>query len=147
MQQVNTDGALNQRQVEQIYNKEVGEAIKSAFENVSGARANAIGQHYTDGLSLAHKGLAQTQNGLAQTQKGLALVNKDALGLANNGLIIMQTAQMIGLINVMSAFDKVASTAPALQQSQNIELGQRIGDMINQTAMGNRPTVSLIPDL
>jgi len=169
MQQVNTDGALNQRQVEQIYNKEVGEAIKSAFENASGVRANAMGQHYTDGLaqtqkglaqtqkglaqtqkSLAQtqKGLAQTQKGLAQTQKGLAQVNKDALGMSKHGgPNIMQTSQMVSAINVMSAFDKVASTAPALQQSQNIGLGQRIGDVINQTAMGNRPTVSLIPDL
>jgi len=154
MQQVNTDGALSQTQAVKIYNQEVGEAIKNVFENASGARANAIGQHYTDGLSLAHKGLAQTQSGLAQTQsglaqtqKGLAQVNKDGLGLANNGLIIMQTAQMVGLINVMSAFDKVASTAPALQQSQNIELGQRIGDVIGQIAMAQKPTVSLIPDL
>jgi len=155
MQQLNTDAALSQTQAVKIYNQEVGEAIKNAFENASGARANAIGQYYTDGLSLAHKGLAQTQsglaqtqNGLAQTQQGLAQVNKDALGMSKHGgPIIMQTAQMVSLVNVMSAFDKVASTAPALKQSQNIELGQRIGEVISQTAMGNRPTVSLIPDL
>ena len=144
MQQVNTDGALNQTQAVKIYNQEVGEAIKNAFENASGNSATALGQHYTDGLSLAHKGLAQTQNGLAQTQKGLAQtqkglaqVNKDALGMSKHGgPIIMQAAQMANAVNVMSAFDKVASTAPALQQSQNIGLGQRIGDIINQTALG-----------
>ena len=145
MQQVNTDGALNQRQVEQIYNKEVGEAIRSTFENASGARANAIGQHYTDGLSLAQKGLAQTQSGLANKQ-GLAQVNKNTLGMSKyGGPNIMQTAQMVSLINVMSAFDKVA--VATLQQSQNIELGQRIGDVISQTAIGNKPVISLIPDL
>ena len=55
-----------------------------------------------------------------------------------------------GASKVMEAFNTSMSNVAnnsALNQRQNIALGQRIGLVISQVAIGNRPTVSLIPDL
>jgi hypothetical protein len=41
----------------------------------------------------------------------------------------------------------VSNVAPALQESQNLHLAGQIGVMIQQTAIGNKPSISLIPDL
>jgi hypothetical protein len=136
MQQLAANGALNQRQVEQIYNKEVGEAIKNAFENASGNRANAMGQHYKDGLNLAQKEvLAHRKIESHNAQKDVLAHRKIE---SYNATIMNSASKVLEAFN--TAMSSVANNS-TLQQSQNIGLGQRIGDVINQTALGLRDPV------
>ena len=141
------------------------EGIAKAFTNATGAYAKSLGQAYKEGLNQAQKGLSQTQNGLAQTQNGLNQVQK-GLGQTQQGLgqvqkslnqtqqglnqtqnslgmVLRSTVQMASAANVMSSFDRVIAQtagATALQQSQGIGLCNMIGDVINQTAIGNKAT-------
>ena len=59
----------------------------------------------------------------------------------------MSTVKMASAANVMSAYSQaISNAATALRQTQG-SLSNTIGDVINQTAIGNRSTISLIPDL
>jgi len=118
MQQVAANDALNQTQVEKIFSQAVLESVKSVA-------SDAIGSRLINGLQSAN-------------QQNLAQVNKDALGMIySSALIITQTAQMVSAVNVMSAYSNVVVNGVLiLEQNQSIGLGQRVGDMINHTALG-----------
>ena len=122
------------------------EGIAKAFTNATGAYAKSLGQAYKEGLNQASKqGLNQVQKGLGQTQQGLGQTQQ---GLANtNNAVFMSTVKMASAANVMSAYSQaISNAATALRQTQG-SLSNTIGDVINQTAIGNRSTISLIPDL
>ena len=122
------------------------EGIAKAFTNATGAYAKSLGQAYNEGLNQASKqGLNQVQKGLGQTQQGLGQTQQ---GLANtNNAVFMSTVKMASAANVMSAYSQaISNAATALRQTQG-SLSNTIGDVINQTAIGNRSTISLIPDL
>ena len=115
------------------------EGIAKAFTNATGAYAKSLGQAYKEGLNQASKqGLNQVQKGLGQTQQGLA---------NTNNAVFMSTVKMASAANVMSAYSQaISNAATALRQTQG-SLSNTIGNVINQTAIGNRSTISLIPDL
>ena len=122
------------------------EGIAKAFTNATGAYAKSLGQAYNEGLNQASKqGLNQVQKGLGQTQQGLGQTQQ---GLANtNNAVFMSTVKMASAANVMSAYSQaISNAATALRQTQG-SLSNTIGNVINQTAIGNRSTISLIPDL
>jgi hypothetical protein len=73
-------------------------------------------------------------------------VNKETLGLNKGaGPIIMKTVKMANASHVMSAFDVMVSNVAnsALQQSQNIVLGNRIGSVIEATSLGYKTSMSM----
>ena len=160
VQQTVTEGAIQNNQKVLAGNTRITtdpirntatEGIAKAFTNATGAYAKSLGQAYKEGLNQAQKGLSQTQNGLAQTQNGLNQVQK-GLGQTQQGLnqtqnslgmVLRSTVQMANAQNVVSSFDRVIAQtagAGALHQSQGIGLGNMIGDVINQTAIGNKAT-------
>ena len=74
---------------------------------------------------------------------------QETLGMSGKhaGAIIFSTTQLSNAVNVISAYSSIINNvagSPALQQSQNIELGSRIGDVINQTALGKTDRVKPI---
>ena len=168
VQQTATEGAIQNSQTalaghtriadESMRRNTATEAIAKAFTNATGAYAKSLGQAYKEGLNQAQRGLAQTQNGLAQTQRGLSQtqqglnqaqksLNQTQQGLNQTqnslGMVLRSTVQMANAQNVVSSFDRVIAQtagAGALHQSQGIGLCNMIGDVINQTAIGNKAT-------
>jgi hypothetical protein len=63
---------------------------------------------------------------------------------SHNALVVTNASKVMEAFN--TALSNVANNS-ALNQSQSNVIGQRIGLVISQTAIGNRATVSLIPDL
>ena len=154
VQQTATEGAIQNKQnvlgdktrTAQGLRNASTEGIAKAFTNATGAYAKSLGQAYKEGLNQASKqGLNQVQKGLGQTQQGLGQTQQ---GLANaNNAVFMSTVKMASAANVMSAYSQaISNAATALRQTQG-SLSNTIGNVINQTAIGNRSTISLIPDL
>ena len=112
--------------------------IKQVCTGLERAAKVELGQAQKNGLNQAQKSLGQAQKGLGQTQQGLA---------NTNNAVFMSTVKMASAANVMSAYSQaISNAATALRQTQG-SLSNTIGDVINQTAIGNRSTISLIPDL
>ena len=154
VQQTATEGAIQNKQnvlgdktrTAQGLRNASTEGIAKAFTNATGAYAKSLGQAYKEGLNQASKqGLNQVQKGLGQTQQGLGQTQQ---GLANtNNAVFMSTVKMASAANVMSAYSQaISNAATALRQTQG-SLSNTIGNVIDQTAIGNRSTISLIPDL
>ena len=146
MQQARPDSGpmQSQQSIETLFSQAIEEAIKSMPND---ALANGVIYGLGNAASLANQqGLANKQ-GLAN-QQGLA--NKQGLAMSgkHSGAIVFSTVQLSNAVNVISAYNSmVSNVAPALQESQNLHLASQIGVMIQQTAIGNKPSISLIPDL
>ena len=120
MQQVAAEGALQNSQVEKIFNNALDEAMK----NVS---ADAIANMQKMGLANVQK-MANAQT-MANAQK---IANAQTIAKA---IVVIGSAS-----KVMEAYNTAIGNinrAP-LNQIQNIFLGQKINDVINQTAAAGK---------
>ena len=120
MQQVAAEGALQNSQVEKIFNNALDEAMK----NVS---ADAIANMQKMGLANVQK-MANAQT-MANAQK---IANAQTIA---NAVVVIGSAS-----KVMEAYNTAIGNinrAP-LNQSQSIFLGQKINDVINQTAAAGK---------
>ena len=117
MVNMTAEGALQSNQVEKIFNNALDEAMKNTS-------ADAI-------ASMQKLGLANVQK-MASTQK-------EVLGLKKRGPVVFNsTVKMIGSnSNVMEAYQNMIGSVAnnvAQSQSQNLNLGQSINNVISQTA-------------
>lgn len=117
MVNMTAEGALQSNQVEKIFSNALDEAMKNTS-------ADAI-------ASMQKLGLANVQK-MASTQK-------EVLGLKKRGPVVFSsTVKMIGSAsNVMEAYQNMIGSVAnnvAQSQSQNLNLGQRISNVISQTA-------------
>ena len=118
MQQIATSNvALQSQQIEKIFCNAVN-ANKVSLQN-----ANKVSLQNANKVSLQNANKVSLQN-----------ANKNTLEMSP---IFMQTIKMANATHVMSAFDVMVSnvaSSSALRQSQNINLSNRIGEVISQTA-------------
>lgn len=117
MVNMTAEGALQSNQVEKIFNNALDEAMKNTS-------ADAI-------ASMQKLGLDNVQK-MASTQK-------EVLGLKKRGPVVFSsTIKMIGSAsNVMEAYQNMIGSVAnnvAQSQSQNLNLGQSINNVISQTA-------------
>ena len=117
MVNMTAEGALQSNQVEKIFNNALDEAMKNTS-------ADAI-------ASMQKLGLANVQK-MASTQK-------EVLGLKKRGSDLFNSAvKMVGSnSNVMEAYQNMIGSVAnnvAQSQSQNLNLGQSINNVISQTA-------------
>jgi hypothetical protein len=117
MVNMTAEGALQSNQVEKIFNNALDEAMKNTS-------ADAIASMQKLGLDNAQK--------MASTQK-------EVLGLKKRGSVdLNSTVKMIGSnSNVMEAYQNMIGSVAnnvAQSQSQNLNLGQSINNVISQTA-------------
>ena len=71
-------------------------------------------------------------------------IANQTLAMGKRGSVCMSTVNMGAAGNVVSAFNKVMVSNAAALKSQNASaLCSQIGDVISQTAMGNKPTLGL----
>lgn len=117
MVNMTAEGALQSNQVEKIFSNALDEAMKNTS-------ADAI-------ASMQKLGLANVQK-MASTQK-------EVLGLKKRGPVVFSsTVKMIGSAsNVMEAYQNMIGSVAnnvAQSQSQNLNLGQSINNVISQTA-------------
>lgn len=117
MVNMTAEGALQSNQVEKIFSNALDEAIKNASTDVV--------------ASMQKLGLDNVQK-MASTQK-------EVLGLKKRGPVVFNsTVKMIGSnSNVMEAYQNMIGSVAnnvAQSQSQNLNLGQSINNVISQTA-------------
>jgi hypothetical protein len=132
MVNMTAEGALQSNQVEKIFNNALDEAMKNSSTDVV--------------ASIQKLGLDNVQK-VASTQK-------EVLGLhKGSGTIVFGSAvKMVGSNSkVMEAYQNMIGSVAnktALHQNQNIALGQRIGDVISQTAaVGNNEVIAGAADV
>ena len=78
------------------------------------------------------------------TQNVIASQAKENLGIKSRQELMMSTIFLGNAVNVVKSYDQTMknSTVPdALQQTQQIALGSRVGEVINSTALGKRPKI------
>ena len=153
MQKMSAGSNLQASQVETLFSSAVGEAIK----NVS---SDAVASQVAAGLAnaaLANAALANAALANANADK-IASVNADkianvsaekianqTLAMGKRGPVCMSTVNLGAAANVVSAFNSVmvSNSAALRSQNANTALCSQIGDVISQTAMGNRPTLGV----
>ena len=147
MQKMSAGSNLQASQVETLFSSAVGEAIK----NVS---SNGVASQVAAGLAnaaLANAALASVNADKIASVNADKIANVSAEKIANQtlamgkrGSVCMSTVNMGAAGNVVSAFNKVMVSNAAALKSQNASaLCSQIGDVISQTAMGNKPTLGL----
>ena len=156
MQKMSAGSNLQASQVETLFSSAVGEAIK----NVS---SNGVASQVAAGLAnaaLANAALASVnaEKIASVNAEKIASVNADkianvsaekianqTLAMGKRGSVCMSTVNMGAAGNVVSAFNKVMVSNAAALKSQNASAAicSQIGDVISQTAMGNKPTLGL----
>ena len=150
MQQIATSNvALQSQQIEKIFCNAVNVAMKNVSNDVVANRicvglqnANKVSLQNANKVSLQNANKVSLQNA---NKVSLQNANKVSLQNANKNTlemspIFMQTIKMANATHVMSAFDVMVSnvaSSSALRQSQNINLSNRIGEVISQTAAAN----------
>ena len=130
MQQVAAEGALQNSQVEKIFNNALDEAMKNAS-------ADAIANMQKLGVFYNSQKMANVQT-MANAQK---IANAQTIA---NAVVVIGSAS-----KVMEAYNTAIGNinrAP-LNQSQNIFLGQKINDVINQTAAANSEKLNRGPKI
>ena len=130
MQKMAAESNLQNSQVETLFSSAVGEAIK----NVS---SNAVASQVAAGLANANAD--KIANVSAEK------IANQTLAMGKRGPVCMSTVKLSAAANVMSAFNSVMVSNSAALKSQNASaaLCSQIGDVISQTAMGNRPTLGV----
>ena len=156
MQKMSAGSNLQASQVETLFSSAVGEAIK----NVS---SNGVASQVAAGLAnaaLANAALASVnaEKIASVNAEKIASVNAEkianvsaekianqTLAMGKRGSVCMSTVNMGAAGNVVSAFNSVMVSNAAALKSQNASAAicSQIGDVISQTAMGNRPTLGL----
>ena len=148
MQKMSAGSNLQASQVETLFSSAVGEAIK----NVS---SNGVASQVAAGLAnaaLANAALASVNAEKIASVNAEKIANVSAEKIANQtlamgkrGSVCMSTVNMGAAGNVVSAFNKVMVSNAAALKSQNASAAicSQIGDVISQTAMGNKPTLGL----
>ena len=156
MQKMSAGSNLQASQVETLFSSAVGEAIK----NVS---SNGVASQVAAGLAnaaLANAALASVnaEKIASVNAEKIASVNAEkianvsaekianqTLAMGKRGSVCMSTVNMGAAGNVVSAFNKVMVSNAAALKSQNASAAicSQIGDVISQTAMGNKPTLGL----
>jgi hypothetical protein len=135
MQKMSAGSNLQASQVETLFSSAVGEAIK----NVS---SDAVASQVAAGL--ANAALANANADKIANVSAEKIANQ-TLAMGTRGPVCMSTVNMGAAGNVVSAFNKVMVSNAAALKSQNASAAicSQIGDVISQTAMGNRPTLGL----
>ena len=156
MQKMSAGSNLQASQVETLFSSAVGEAIK----NVS---SNGVASQVAAGLAnaaLANAALASVnaEKIASVNAEKIASVNAEkianvsaekianqTLAMGKRGSVCMSTVNMGAAGNVVSAFNKVMVSNAAALKSHNASAAicSQIGDVISQTAMGNKPTLGL----
>ena len=134
-----------------LFSSAVGEAIK----NVS---SNGVASQVAAGLANAALASVNAEKIASVNAEKIASVNADkiasvnadkianqTLAMGKRGSVCMSTVNMGAAGNVVSAFNKVMVSNAAALKSHNASAAicSQIGDVISQTAMGNRPTLGL----
>ena len=128
---VNDGIALNNQDVEKIFSNALDEAMKNASTDV-------IASMEKFGLSNAQK-----MNNVQAMSNTQAMNNVQAM---SNTQAMNSIAKMGSITKVMDAYDKAMGNVnkTVLNQNQNFSLGQRINEVINQTAAaGNSAKLEL----
>jgi hypothetical protein len=140
MQKMSAGSNLQASQVETLFSSAVGEAIK----NVS---SDAVASQVAAGLAnaaLANAALANANADKIANVSAEKIANQ-TLAMGKRGPVCMSTVNLGAAANVVSAFNSVmvSNSAALKSQNANAALCSQIGDVISQTAMGNRPTLGL----
>jgi hypothetical protein len=140
MQKMSAGSNLQASQVETLFSSAVGEAIK----NVS---SNGVASQVAAGLAnaaLANAALANANADKIANVSAEKIANQ-TLAMGKRGPVCMSTVNLGAAANVVSAFNSVmvSNSAALKSQNANAALCSQIGDVISQTAMGNRPTLGL----
>ena len=172
MQKMSAGSNLQASQVETLFSSAVGEAIKNVSSNgvasqVAAGLANAALANAALASVNADKIASVNADKIASVNadkiasvnaEKIASVNADkianvsaekianqTLAMGKRGSVCMSTVNMGAAGNVVSAFNKVmVSNAAALKShTASVAICSQIGDVISQTAMGNRPTLGL----
>ena len=143
MQKMSAGSNLQASQVETLFSSAVGEAIK----NVS---SNGVASQVAAGLANAALASVNADKIASVNADKIASVNADkianqTLAMGNRGPVCMSAVNLGAAANVVSAFNSVMVSNAAALKSQNASAAicSQIGDVISQTAMGNRPTLGL----
>ena len=148
MQKMSAGSNLQASQVETLFSSAVGEAIK----NVS---SNGVASQVAAGLAnaaLANAALASVNAEKIASVNAEKIANVSAekianqtLAMGNRGPVCMSAVNLGAAANVVSAFNSVMVSNAAALKSQNASAAicSQIGDVISQTAMGNRPTLGV----
>lgn len=140
MQNTSTEGAIQNNQAVLTGFTRTAQGLRNAAtEGVIKQVYKGLEQAAKVELNQTKQGLAQAQkNGLNQAQKGLGQTQQ---GLANtNNAVFMSTVKMASAAHVMSAYSQaISNAATALRQTQG-SLSNTIGNVIDQTAIGNVAT-------
>jgi len=115
--------------------------LESEISSVLLAQKEALAHRKIDSHNAQTEALAHRKIDSHNAQTG-ALAHRKID--SHNALVVTNASKVMEAFN--TALSNVANNS-ALNQSQSNVIGQRIGLVISQTAIGNRPTVSLIPDL
>ena len=78
------------------------------------------------------------------TQNVIASQAKENLGIKSKQELMMSTIFLGNAVNVVKSYDqtmKNSTVSDALQQTQQLALGSRVGEVINSTALGKRPKI------
>ena len=78
------------------------------------------------------------------TQNVIASQAKENLGIKSRQELMMSTIFLGNAVNVVKSYDqtmKNSTVSDALQQTQQLALGSRVGEVINSTALGKRPKI------
>ena len=163
MQKMSAGSNLQASQVETLFSSAVGEAIKNVSSNgvasqVAAGLANAALANAALASVNAEKIASVNAEKIASVNaEKIASVNAEkianvsaekianqTLAMGKRGSVCMSTVNMGAAGNVVSAFNKVMVSNAAALKSQNASaLCSQIGDVISQTAMGNKPTLGL----
>ena len=164
MQKMSAGSNLQASQVETLFSSAVGEAIKNVSSNgvasqVAAGLANAALANAALASVNAEKIASVNAEKIASVNaEKIASVNAEkianvsaekianqTLAMGKRGSVCMSTVNMGAAGNVVSAFNKVMVSNAAALKSQNASAAicSQIGDVISQTAMGNKPTLGL----
>ena len=168
MQKMSAGSNLQASQVETLFSSAVGEAIKNVSSNavasqvaagLANANADKIASVNADKIASVNADKIASVNAdkiASVSAEKIANVNADkianvsaekianqTLAMGKRGPVCMSAVNLGAAANVVSAFNKVMVSNAAALKSQNASAAicSQIGDVISQTAMGNRPTL------
>ena len=151
MQKMSAGSNLQASQVETLFSSAVGEAIKNVSSNgvasqVAAGLANAaLASVNADKIASVNAEKIASVNAEKIANVSAEKIANQTLAMGKRGSVCMSTVNMGAAGNVVSAFNKVMVSNAAALKSHNASAAicSQIGDVISQTAMGNKPTLGL----
>ena len=159
MQKMSAGSNLQASQVETLFSSAVGEAIKNVSSNgvasqVAAGLANAalasvnadkIASVNADKIASVNADKIASVNAEKIANVSAEKIANQTLAMGKRGSVCMSTVNMGAAGNVVSAFNSVMVSNAAALKSHNASAAicSQIGDVISQTAMGNKPTLGL----